>query len=89
MYSIILDKTLSVNNVIYTGLYKIYDDVVNVTELNDTLPKKEDTSTNISTTETKDTIIVTKRKLTDDARLTKKSDVRTVNAKDIKNNSNL
>lgn len=85
----IIGKTLSVNNVIYTGLYKIYDDVVNVTELNDTLPKKEDTSTNISTTETKDTIIVTKRKLTDDARLTKKSDVRTVNAKDIKNNSNL
>ena len=67
----ITGKNLSTTSVIYTGLFKIYDDYRNISELNDS-------NINIDvdiTTPIKDTILVSKRKITDQPNFIKKQNI--------------
>lgn len=74
----------SVTSVIYTGLYKIYDDKYNIDQLNiDSEEEVDPEEINVE----KETVIVSKRKLSDEPRTSKKQTTRAISPKESSSNS--
>jgi hypothetical protein len=71
----ITGSNTSVTSVIYTGLYKIYDDKYNIDQLNIESGEEIDPE-ELNIESEKETVIVTKRKLSDSPRMIKKQTTR-------------